>query len=61
MKKLTVIKKIVHIPCYCCNEGLYGNAKPRKECKECNGSGKYKEYHYMYIVGNMAIDSDTLK
>jgi hypothetical protein len=51
MKKLKVIKKDVGVVCFCCSG---------KGCKKCN-KGKYEESHYIFIVGNLAIDADTLK
>lgn len=56
-----VLKKIVTTPCYSCNDGLRGSARPRKECKECGGTGKYKENHYYFINGKYAYDGETIK
>lgn len=66
MNKLTVIKKIIKTPCYCCNEGLYGKAKPRKNCRECKGTGRYPETFYYHIYrdkkGNKyCFSGDTIK
>ena len=66
MKNLKVIKKIVKTPCYCCNEGLYGKARPRKSCPSCKGTGKYPEsiyYHnYKDKTGQLiCFCGDTLK
>ena len=66
MTKLKVIKKIIKTLCYCCNEGLYGKARPRKNCPACKGSGKYPETFYYHIYKNkkgqlIAIDGDTIK
>lgn len=49
--KLEIIKKDVGVTCFHC-EG--------KGCKHCN-NGKYEENHYIIIVGNQAIDKDTLE
>lgn len=58
MKKVKVIKKILKAPCACtCPD----NKKPDKNCKSCNGSGIYRDYHYVLIVGKTAWDMDTLK
>jgi Zn finger protein HypA/HybF involved in hydrogenase expression len=64
--KLEVIKKRVTSPCYCCNKGLYGKARPRKNCPSCKGTGLYVENHYYHIVTNKkgqkyCIDGDTIK
>lgn len=59
--KEEITKKIVKTPCYMCNESLRGQKKPRKGCKECNGTGQYKEYHYIISDGKNAVDADTLK
>jgi len=63
--KLEVIKKVVKTPCYCCNEGRYGNARPRKNCPECKGTGKYSETMYYHIVTingqKMCFSGDTIK
>jgi hypothetical protein len=59
--KLEVIKKISPTLCYCCSEGLCGKPRAKKGCPACKGTGKYKEYHYIMIVGNIAFDGDTLK
>ena len=61
MSKLKIIKKIIKTPCYCCNEGLYGKATPRKNCSVCKGTGKYREYHYTIIYNKQAFDMDTIK
>ena len=34
---------------------------PHIICDVCNGSGIYKENHYIYINGKYAYDADTLK
>jgi len=60
MKKLKVIKKITKSSCYCCSN-IGGKPIPQKECKVCNGTGKYSESHYIFIYGKYAIDADTLK
>jgi len=60
MNKLKVIKKIIKTSCYCCSS-VGGKPIPQKECNTCNGTGIYKDYHYIFITGKYAIDSDTLK
>ena len=60
-KKVAVIRKLVTSPCYCCNKSIRGKTTPRKDCKICNGTGFYVENYYIHIVGNYAIDGDTLK
>lgn len=57
-KKLEVIKQVLEFPCYRCSatgkvDNLY--------CPICQGSGIYKENHYIHIVNGMAIDGDSLK
>ena len=59
--KVEVIKTYTELPCYACNSSIRGKTKKRNKCKACDGTGIYKEYHYMMIVGNNAIDMDTLK
>jgi hypothetical protein len=59
-KTFKVITKTIKTPCYSCNEGLRGAARPRKDCKECNGTGIYKEKYYYFIDGKYAYDKDTL-
>jgi hypothetical protein len=61
MVKLKVIKKIIKTPCYCCNEGLYGNARPRKSCPACKGTGKYPETFYYHIYKGQCFTGDTIK
>lgn len=66
MPKLKVIKKIIKTPCYCCNEGLYGKAKPQKGCPSCKGTGKYPETFYYHIYTGKdgkryCIDGDSIK
>jgi DnaJ-class molecular chaperone len=59
--KVTTIKKVRNQPCGRCNIKAKGNPKVRKDCIRCNGTGNIKDYHYIMIVGNMAIDMDTVK
>ena len=59
-KKLKVIKKIIKTSCYCCSP-VGGKPVPKKDCKTCNGTGQYKDKHYIHIIGNQAIDGDTIK
>jgi hypothetical protein len=61
MNKLKVMKKVTKTPCYCCSNSLYGKAKPRKNCKECHGTGKYKEYIYYHIANGICFSGDTIK
>jgi hypothetical protein len=61
MKKLKVIKTITNHPCGICSKTIGGTAVKREGCISCKGTGKYKDYHYIMIVGNIAIDGDTLK
>ena len=56
--KVKVIKKILKSPCTCV---CPNNQKPDKTCKSCEGTGIYKDYHYIMIVGKTAYDMDTLK
>ena len=49
--KVEVIKLDVGVTCYNC-EG--------EGCNHCS-DGRYEENHYIMIVGNMAIDMDTIK
>lgn len=56
--KLKVIKKIKKSICMCC---FKNNQKPDKNCTSCKGTGIYKDYHYIMIVGKIAFDCDTLK
>jgi DnaJ-class molecular chaperone len=55
--KIKVIKTIKKAVCGCCFRGEI----PNKKCKSCKGTGKYKDYHYIMIVGKVAYDMDTLK
>jgi len=53
-----IIKTIKKSPCTCC---FRKGEKPSKSCKSCKGTGIYKDSHYIIIIGNFAIDMDTLK
>lgn len=55
--KIKVIKTIKKSPCACCFRG----EKPDKTCKSCKGTGIYRDYHYVMIIGKVAYDMDTLK
>jgi hypothetical protein len=56
--KIKVIKTIKKSPCTCiCPD----NRKPNKKCASCKGTGVYKDYHYIMIVGKTAYDMDTIK
>jgi DnaJ-class molecular chaperone len=58
MKKGQVIKRVLKFPCYTCStKGKIDG----KKCKTCNGTGIYKENHYIHIVNGIAIDGDSLK
>jgi hypothetical protein len=59
--KLEVIKLVNETDCYCCHNSINGKAHPRKGCEGCGGDGRYKETHYIHIVGNIAVDGDTIK
>lgn len=56
--KVKVIKKIKDAVCGCC---FRSGEKPSKKCKSCHGTGVYKDYHYVMIVGKVAWDMDTIK
>ena len=63
-KKLEVIKKLITNPCYCCSP-IGGKPTPRKECKVCNGTGKYVENFYYHIYTDkkgqkICISKDTV-
>jgi DnaJ-class molecular chaperone len=53
-----VLKKILKAPCGCC---FRKGEKPNKNCPSCKGTGIYKDYHYVMIIGKTAIDMDTIK
>ena len=66
MKNLKVIKKTLKYPCYCCRQSIRGETIPRKDCKVCDGTGKFKDEIYYHIVtdrkGNKyCFDADTIK
>jgi hypothetical protein len=44
------------IDCACKGLPIYS-----QDCDVCNGSGIYKETHYIFIRNGIAIDGDTLK
>jgi DnaJ-class molecular chaperone len=54
MPKLEIIRKVDTQVCWACDGAGKG-------CKVCKGTGKWKETHYIHIVGNLAIDGDTIK
>jgi hypothetical protein len=56
--KVRIIKKILKSPCMCV---CPNNKKPNKKCTSCKGTGIYRDYHYVMIVGKTAWDMDTLK
>ncbi len=58
MKKLQVLRKKIKFECYKCSGT--GNVKKQK-CEVCKGTGKFKETHYIHIIGNQAFDGDTVK
>lgn len=60
-KNIEVITKKLENRCYCCDESIRGKPILRKDCKTCNGTGIYTENHYIFVVGKIAIDGDTLK
>lgn len=59
--KLEVIRIVEKQDCYCCNHSINGEKMPRKGCKACGGDGDYKETRYIFILGNIAFDGDTVK
>jgi len=64
MSKLKVIKKNLIQPCWKCEGTGMMSVTPLRligKCKVCNGTGNYKENHYIYLTGKYAIDGDTLK
>jgi hypothetical protein len=56
--KVKVMKKILKSPCACT---CPNNRKPDNKCASCKGTGVYKDYHYIMIVGKTAYDMDTIK
>ena len=56
--KVEVIKKMLEAPCAC---SFRKGQTPDKNCKSCNGTGVYKDYHYIMVVGKVAYEMDTLK
>lgn len=66
MKKVKIIKKIHNYKCRECDTGgARGTPTPRKQCKRCNGTGRFKDSTYYFVLtdknGNkVAFDSDTL-
>jgi hypothetical protein len=56
--KVRIIKKILKSPCMCV---CPNNKKPNKKCTSCKGTGIYRDYHYVMIVGKTAWDMDTIK
>ena len=56
--KVKIIKKILKSPCTCC---FKKDEKPNKKCKSCQGTGIYKDSHYIMIIGKVAYDMDTVK
>jgi DnaJ-class molecular chaperone len=61
MPKVKVIKKERTSPCGRCHKTIGGIAGKRKGCCSCGGTGKYKDHHYIMIVGNLALDMDFIK
>ncbi len=59
--KVEVIKKEIASVCGKCNKTVNGIAGKRKGCTSCDSTGKYKDYHYIMIVGKYAYDMDSLK
>jgi len=56
--KVKIIKTIKKSPCACiCPDGRSANPK----CKSCKGTGIYRDYHYLLIVGKTCYDMDTIK
>ena len=56
--KVKVIKKTLTAPCACVCPNF---GKPDEKCQSCKGTGIYKDYHYVMIVGKVAYDMDTVK
>jgi len=57
-------KKVEVIPNYYVNYCWVCNGKKKiggKKCKQCDGTGKFIDTHYIMIVGNQAFDMDTIK
>jgi DnaJ-class molecular chaperone len=59
--KVTIIKKTRTSSCGRCHTTVNGIKCKREGCTSCNGTGRYPDYHYMLIVGNIAMDMDTIK
>lgn len=59
--KVKIIKEKRTSPCGRCNTTLNGVNSDRKSCTSCKGTGRYPDYHYIMIVGNIAVDMDTIK
>jgi len=53
-QKAEIIKVDDSRKCYIC-------MGKKKECRACGGTGIFKEYHYIHVVGNIAFGGDTLK
>ena len=61
--KFKIIRKPLKSKCYCCDgKGwVRDHEYPSITCKTCNGTGKYTENYYYFIVGKYCYDGDTLK
>lgn len=63
---MKIIKKTLKYPCYCCKKSVRGKTVKRKNCKACNGTGKFNDEVYYHIITDKngkqyAFLGDTIK